>query len=67
MSIKEIMDVVMEEIDIVGIGVTERQKKDSVAKIFNMICRYEKSMYDEVYQDGYQSGIDSVDYDQRIN
>jgi hypothetical protein len=42
MSIKEIMDVVMEEIDIVGIGVTERQKKDSVAKIFNMICRYEK-------------------------
>ena len=67
MSIKEIMDVVMEEIDIVGIGVTERQKKNSVAKIFNMICRYEKSMYDEVYQDGYQSGIDSVDYDQRIN
>ena len=67
MSIKEIMDVVMEEIDIVGIGVTERQKKDSVAKIFNMIYRYEKYMYDEVYQDGYQSGIDSVDYDQRIN
>ena len=67
MSIKEIMDVVMEEIDIVGIGVTERQKKDSVAKIFNMICRYEKSMYDDVYQDGYQSGIDSVDYDQNIN